>query len=205
MSSPFVGQISNVRVSRVDGSKHRDSSSEKSVSLVSIGERSKSNGGKVEVLISGKSGVSKAVGSDLSLVVSSLIVNIVSDSSESVLGENSLVSVETSRVVNSVSLVHANSKDKNGSEDQKPGDESRDDHEGSVSSRLSSVLVGSEVNQMDKEQPRQPGDDHQDKDRGVNPLKGRVVLVNLSSSDARSINETVGSGEDSGVGVESRI
>jgi len=197
VSSPLVSQISSVSSGRAKSSEQWDSSSEKSVSLVSVRERSKGNGGEVEVLVSGESSVSKVIGSSLSLVV-----NVLSNSGEVVLRDDELLSIETSSIVDSVGLVHANSKDKDGSKDQKPCEESRDDHEGSVSSRLSSVLVGSEMDQVDKEQPGQPGNDHQDEDRGVNPLKRRVVLVDLSSSDARAVNEAVGSMEETSVGIE---
>jgi len=58
---------------------------------------------------------------------------------------------------------------------------------------------------MDKEQPWNPSNNHQDESCGVDPLKRRVVFVDLSSSNARSINEAVGSIEDSSILIQSGV
>jgi len=137
----------------------------------------------------GSTGSAPSIGS----LIQCLSIVVRSDSNESILREDVFVSIQTPSIVDTIGLVHSNSKDKNGSKDQDPSQESRNDHERSISSGLRSILVGSEVNQMDKEQPRNPGNDHQNEDGGVDPLKRGVVLVDLSSSDARAINEAVGS------------
>jgi len=202
MSSPLVSQISSVSSGRAKSSEQWDSSSEEGVSLVSIRKRSKRLRSIVEVLISRESSVSKVIRSSLSLVS---VVNVLTDSSEVVLGNNEFLSVETSSIVNSVSLVHSNSEDQNCSQDDEPSEESRDDQKRSVGSSGSSILVGSEVNKVHKEQPWQPSNQHQDKDGCIDPLERRVVFVNLSSSDARAINEAIGSIKQSSMSIDSSV
>jgi hypothetical protein len=202
VSSPLVTQISSVGSSGVDSGQQGDSRSEKRESLVSIRTRSEWDGSEVEVLVSGESSVSKVGGLSLG---GAIVFNISTNSSESVLRKDGLVSIESSLVVNSVCLDHSDGEDNDRGEDDQPGQESSDDHASSSSFHGSSVLVGSEVEQVDKDQPGQPSNEHKDESCGVDPLERRVVLVDLSSSDARSINETVGSIKQSVVGEESWV
>jgi len=115
------------------------------------------------------------------------------------------VSIEATRVVDSVGLDHTPSKDDDGSHDDEPGQEGRDDHADSRSTDRGSVLSSSIVNQVDKDEPRDPGNDHEDQDGGVDPLKGRVVLVDGVARDARSVDETVGSVKETSVSSDGRI
>jgi len=55
-----------------------------------------------------------------------------------------------------------------------------------------------------KEEPWNPSNDQQNQNCGVDPLKIRVVLIDDIPSDARSVDEAVGSREQSSL-IESRI
>jgi len=182
VSSPLVSKSSGESSKSGSGGDERDSSSEESHVLVSEGEGTESNGGKVAVdaRVVAK-GISAVAHGGLSLVV---VVDVISSSSVSIGTQDLLVSIETAGSVDSVGVNHADGKDDDGSQDEKHGQESRDNHHGSSTLHGSSVLVASEVDEVDKVQPGDPCDDHENQGSSVDPLEGRVVLVDGVSSDA---------------------
>jgi len=205
VSSPLVSKSSGEASKSSSGGDQRDSSSEKSHVLVSKGERAKGDGGNdaVDARVPSK-GISSVahVAHHLSLVV---VIDIVSRSSVSSGAQDLLVSVKSARSVDSIGVDHADGKDDDGSQDESHGQKSRDDHHGSSTLHGSSVLVASEVDEVDEVQPGEGSSQHEDQGGSVDPLEGRVVLVDGVSSDAGSINEAVGHGEQSGVLIQTGI
>jgi len=184
VSSPLVSKSSSKTSKSGSGGDKRDSSSEKSHVLVSEGEGAERNGVNdavdARVVAKGISTIAHG-GGGLSLVV---VVDVISSSSVSIGTQDLLVSVESAGSVDSVGVDHADGKDDDGSQDEKHGQESRDDHHGSSTLHGSSVLVASEVDEVDKVQPWDPCHDHENQGGSVDPLEGRVVLVDGVSSDA---------------------
>jgi len=58
---------------------------------------------------------------------------------------------------------------------------------------------------VDKEQPGDPSNNHQNENGCVDPLEARIVFVDGISSDARTINETVGHGKKASVLIQTGV
>jgi len=130
----------------------------------------------------------------------------VSDGKSSVLtiGDGN-AAVEASRVVDGARLDHSRGKDDDGRDEDSHGENGGDDHQQSSALHGGSVLVGSEVEEMDKDQPGDPANDHEGQDGVIDPLRVSVVLVDDVGSRAGTIDEAVGSIEEIRVPVEPRI
>jgi len=118
---------------------------------------------------------------DGSLVVA---IEVVVGASEEAILLDGKMAVETSLVVDSIALGHSCRKDDDGSQDDGNGQEGSDDHQQSSALHGSSVLVDAGMEKMDKDEPRDPADDHENENGGVDPLERGIVLVDGVVSDA---------------------
>jgi len=210
VGSIFVSQNS----SDIGGGNVQDdghASSQESHSTASIRKSSKDDGVKTSSGIVNSVVTESRRSGEVAIVISNLsfadgIVKVVSTgSSESVVVKDVQMSVETSSVVDSVALHHSDGKDDDGSNDQNHSEKSGDDHEESSTFHGSSVSSNARVQKMHKDEPRDPSDNHEDQNCGVNPLECGVVFVDCITSDTRSVNEAVGSIKESHLLIDGRI
>jgi len=141
VSSPSVSEASSKRA-KGGSINQRNSSSKEVKRLVSVRERSKSNGDHVSCVVG--SIVSKIVSVVGSLSLIHSIFGVASSSNVISTSQDSLLSVKAISV-DSVSVNHSNGKGDDSGNENSHSQKSRDDHQGSSSLHGSSVLVGSEV------------------------------------------------------------
>jgi len=159
MGAPFVVGSSIDETLFSDGSKSISSTSKNATVGIFSSKESSSNGNS-----------SKQRSSD-------------GDSSkESILSDD--ITVESLSVVERAGFNHSSGENNDGSDKECHCENCSDDHEESASLHGGSVLVSSEVEQMNEDQPGNPSNDHEDQNCCVNPLKGSVVLVVVVTGDA---------------------